>query len=222
LLKANALYMIGCIQEKLGRCDQALISLKEALAFHKKIGGLDHIDVARTLRRLGTVHQARRECSQSLSCLKESLRIGIDQLGSRHLEVAQTYEYLSDTLSRELRYDESVYYINEAISIHESREHSLVLARCYALKGVLLDQIGGDLEVTISSYTQSKKIYSSILEQDRCTAETQSGYMSFASVVFKLAMVQERSGNLRAATSEYSREFVPTPDAMLSIISSHY
>ena len=204
LLKANALYMIGCAQEKLGRCDQAFVSLTESLDFHRKKGQSDHIDVARTLRRLGTVHKERKEYPQSRSCLKESLRICIDRLGPRHLEVAQTYEYLAETLCRESRFDEAVYYANEAIEIHESYERSPALARCYGLKGIILDQGNKKLGDTIQSYKQSKEVYTFIFDDKNCSTENENEFMTFASIVFKLAMAQERNGMLSHAVTNYS------------------
>jgi len=210
-LKANALYMIGCAQEKLDRRVKALVSLNEALVLHRERKGPNHIDVARTLRRIGVLYQSKEDYSNSQSSLNQSLRISVDCLGSNHKEVLQVYEYLAETLCRDLQYSEGLSHIMKAITIHEGHHgKSLDLARCYGLHGTILDQAGKTLDEVIDCYNKSKDLYVSLLQDKHCNAETHEDYMTFASIVFKLAMAQERSGKDSLATKNYACKFVKT------------
>ena len=99
----------------------------------------------------------------------------------------------------------------KAITIHEGHHgKSLDLARCYGLHGTILDQAGKTLDEVIDCYNKSKDLYVSLLQDKHCNAETHEDYMTFASIVFKLAMAQERSGKDSLATKNYACKFVKT------------
>ena len=207
-LKANSLYMIGCAQEKVGQLDKSLDTLKQALVLHKERNGPDHIDVARTSRRLGFLYQTKGEYSKSQNYLNQSLRISINSLGSNHKEVLQVYEYLAETLCSDKKYSEAIRHISKAISIHEGiHGKSLVLARCYGLHGTILDQASNPLIDVIHCYKNSKALYELLLKDKPCDAETKEDYLNFASIIFKLAIAQERAGKNTTATKNYAGKF---------------
>lgn len=204
--EANALYMIGCTLEKLGRYDEATQYMKEALDLHRKKDD-QNIDLGRVLRRLGVLYKSNREYAQSRLYLKESLHISVTSLGQNHNEVAQVYEYIAETFCRESRYDEGIYNIGKAINIHERQIPSLDLARCYGFKGLITDQAGHDLSTTIDCYEKSNEIYSSLLHSTVHEPGMENHNMTSASIVFKLAVAEERNGKHESAVKHYTREY---------------
>jgi tetratricopeptide (TPR) repeat protein len=203
-MKANALYMLGCSQEKLDRYDQAIESFDKALILHKEQKGPDHIDVARSLRRLGVLYKLQKDHTKSKTSLMQSLRISSECLDPSHNEVSQVHEYLAETLCRDSQHRESLLHIGKAIENYEGHGKTLDLARCYGLHGTILDQAGGNLDEVINSHKKSKELFDELLRDTRCDAQNREDFMSFASNVFKLAMAQERSGKDKTATSNYA------------------
>jgi tetratricopeptide (TPR) repeat protein len=66
---------IARVQEKLGRYDQALKSLTEALKFQRQEYGNDHMIIATTLNEIGIIHGNQGRTRLALQYFEESLRI---------------------------------------------------------------------------------------------------------------------------------------------------
>ena len=94
--RCEALRRLGHIEIPLGRYDQALQPLREALAIARKLD--DKAQIALTLQALAGIHNARGKLQETRICLDESLEIAA-KLGGRFLH--GTRHMMGELLRRE-------------------------------------------------------------------------------------------------------------------------
>ena len=116
-VKAQLLYTIGDIYDKLGLFDQAQPPLEESLRLRRGMRAGDDAAVAQGMRRIGAVLGSKGQYDEAEKLLREALAMQRRLNGKEHPDVAGSLGELAGVLDYEGRLDEAETLYREALDI---------------------------------------------------------------------------------------------------------
>ncbi len=117
---ATCLSLLGENLAQIGRHDEALRALVEALDISERLYGADSTRAAYTLRRLGTLYMQRRQPEAGMPYAQKAAAIYAARRGEQHRETASARGALGCLLASQGRYAEALVEFEKAVSVHVS------------------------------------------------------------------------------------------------------
>ena len=119
-VKAQLLYTIGDIYDKLGLFDQAQPLLEESLRLRRGMRAGDDAAVAQGMRRIGVVLGSKGQYDEAEKLLREALAMQWRLNGNEHPDVAGSLGELAGVFDYEGRLDEAEALYREALALHRT------------------------------------------------------------------------------------------------------
>ncbi len=94
-VEARLLETVGKVYENLGQYETSRSLLEQALNIRRQFGGLQNLDVARSLKDLAELARRKRDFAAAEAMIRESLAIRIRLLGAKDADVGETLNTLA-------------------------------------------------------------------------------------------------------------------------------
>ncbi|RZC70887.1 hypothetical protein C5167_034030 [Papaver somniferum] len=120
---AMSLHVVAAIYCSLGRFEEAIPVLEQAIKVPDVTKGSDHSLAAFSgYMQLGDTHSMLGQLDRSISCYDSGLKIQIEALGESDPRVAETCRYLAEANVQAMQFDQAEVLCKQTLEIH--REHS--------------------------------------------------------------------------------------------------
>lgn len=103
------------------RYQESEVLLKQCLQIEKKCLGVEHLDIATSLRRLADLYKGQSRLGEAEPLYRESLRIYRKHLHSGHPDIANSLNNLASLCKHQSRYEEAESLYKEALHIRRKQ-----------------------------------------------------------------------------------------------------
>ncbi len=168
----------------MGKYEEAMEYLNQALKDGLENLGENHIEVAQTYNDIGVVYYHKGNFDLALEKQQKSLSIRLQLLGAHHPILAQNYFSIGNSYSVIGDYDRAMEYYQKNLSIllGSLGEESLEASKCYKNMGIVYG-IKGDIDQAVQFFQKSLSITLRLLGEEH--PEVAANYNNIG-VAFKI------------------------------------
>jgi tetratricopeptide (TPR) repeat protein len=113
----EAHYNLGSCFKRLKRTEEAIMHLKESLAFYSKIPSFSQLKIATSCDELGKIFKKIHQPQKALRCFQQSFKIKYALYGKKHPEVADALDKMGTSLYEMKIYPKAIKCFRNAIKI---------------------------------------------------------------------------------------------------------
>jgi serine/threonine-protein kinase len=165
--RADMIWLIGSLFDKLGQYDRAEALYEQSLEARRELYGPVHLDVAESLLSLGSVIREQGKFERAEPLLREALEIHRQELPNGDPEIGQSLNDLGLMLAEAGDYESSEAMLRECLAIYRQAygaEHERVAGALSNLAQII--KWKGDLETAETLYRESIAMRRKLLGDD--------------------------------------------------------